>query len=55
MILIVLGTYVYESSPQQVPATNGHAEFTSEFPQQPTHPADKDEVLASLSGDNYGY
>ena len=56
MVLIVLGTYVYESSPRQVPAANGQqTELTSEFPQQPTHPADKDEVLASLSGENYGY
>lgn len=56
MVLIVLGTYVYESSPQQVPVTNTQqSEFTSEFPQPPAHPADKDEVLASLSGENYGY
>ncbi len=55
VVLIALGTYVYTSSPQQVPATNGQTELTSEFPQQPAHPADKDEVLASLSGENYGY
>jgi hypothetical protein len=56
MVLLVLGTYVYESSPQQLPMTNTQqSELTSEFPQPPAHPADKDEVLASLSGENYGY
>ncbi|MGO9640124.1 MAG: hypothetical protein ACLP1Y_02305 [Candidatus Acidiferrales bacterium] len=55
MVLILLCAYVYESSPRQVPAANGQAEVASEFPQQPSHPADKDEVLASLSGVNYEY
>jgi hypothetical protein len=55
MVLILLCAYVYESSPQQVPTANGQAEVTSVFPQQPSHPADKDEVLASLSGANYEY
>jgi hypothetical protein len=55
MVVILLCGYVYESAPRQAPVTNGQTELTSEFPQPPSHPADKDEVLASLSGENYGY
>lgn len=55
MVVILLCGYAYESAPRQSPVTNGQTELTSEFPQPPSHPADKDEVLASLSGENYGY
>jgi hypothetical protein len=55
MVVILLCGYVYESAPRQSPVANGQTEVTSEFPQPPAHPADKDEVLASLSGANYGY
>jgi hypothetical protein len=55
MVVILLCGYVYESTPRQSPVANGQTELTSEFPQPPSHPADKDEVLASLSGENYGY
>jgi len=56
MILILLCAYVYETPRRQpVETTNGQTEVTGEFPQVPTHPADKDEVLASLSGANNGY
>ena len=50
-LLLVLSLYVYKSAPRQPLAQQGaRVEATGEFPQPPAQPADKDEVLASLSG-----
>jgi hypothetical protein len=51
MVLLVLSLYVYKSAPRQTVQQQGaRMEATGEFPQPPAQPADKDEVLASLSG-----
>ena len=56
MVLLVLSLYVYKSAPRQIIGQQGaRAEATGEFPQPPAQPADKDEVLASLSGSHDGY
>lgn len=50
-LLLVLSLYVYKSAPRQSLAPQGaRVEATGEYPQPPAQPADKDEVLASLSG-----
>jgi len=56
VLLLGLSLYVYKSTPLQNASQQGaRAEATADFPQPPAQPADKDEVLASLSGSNYGY
>lgn len=55
--VLVLSLYVYKSAPRQGAAGQQGASVAAngEFPQPPAQPADKDEVLASLSGTHYGY
>jgi hypothetical protein len=56
MLLLGLSLYVYRSAPPRNASQQGaRAEATADFPQPPDQPADKDEVLASLSGTQYGY
>jgi len=56
VLLLGLSLYVYKSAPLQNSSQQGaRAEATADFPQPPAQPADKDEVLASLSGSQYGY
>lgn len=57
MALLLLSFYVYKTTPRQVAQQPARTEATAtaDFPQPPAQPADKDEVLASLSGSQYGY
>jgi hypothetical protein len=51
VVVLVLSLYVYKSAPRRMVGQQGaRIEATGEFPQPPAQPADKDEVLASLSG-----
>jgi hypothetical protein len=55
MLLLMLSVYVYKSAPRQSASPQGaRAEASADFPQPPAQPADKDEVLASLSGSQNG-
>lgn len=56
MALLGLSLYVYKSAPRVADQPQGgRVEATAEFPQPPAQPADKDEVLASLSDSQYGH
>ncbi|MGB6430230.1 MAG: hypothetical protein WBF06_06565 [Candidatus Acidiferrales bacterium] len=56
MVLLLLSLYVYKSTPRQITGQQrARVEATGEFPQPPSQPTDKNEVLASLSGAHDGY